>query len=120
MRLHNLVTRWLDGCRCLAAYDKIPGYRQLPWLERKCLECHAATMLLRSPWFWRGLFWVGVANVAMQSLAWHLDLVGAARDLLRALPLLLAFPWLASARRVRIQALLRNRDAAHRQVDRDM
>lgn len=120
MRLRNVATSWLDGCRYLAAYDKIPGYRRLPWLARKRLDHQAVAMLLRSPLFWRAVFAIGGANVAMHVLAWHLDLNGAARDLLRALPLLVAFPWLVFARRGFIEALLRNRDTAHRQAGRDM
>ena len=77
-------------------------------------------MLLRSPSFWRGAFWIGVMNVTMHVLAWRYDLAGAARDLLRALPLLIAFPWLLSARRRYIRTLLRNRDLAHRQAGGDM
>jgi len=120
MRFQDIARSWLDGCRLLAAYDKIPGYRRMRWLERKRLDCQAVAMLLRSPLFWRSAFWIGVANLAIHSLAWHLDLAGAARDLLRAMPLLLAFPWLMSARRDRIRRLLRNRDLAHRQLGPDM
>ena len=120
MRLRDVATSWLDGCRYLAAYDKIPGYRGLPWLARRRLDHQAVAKLLRSPLFWRAAFSIGVVNVAMHVLAWHLDLAGAARDLLRALPFLIALPWLAFVRRGFIEALLRNRDTAHRQVDRNM
>jgi len=120
MRLPSVARSWIGGCRCLAAYDNIPGYRRLRWLERKRLDCQAIAMLPRSRSFWRGVVWIGVANLAMHSLAWHLDLVGAARDLLRALPFLLVFPWLASARLACMRTLLRNRDLAHRQVGRNM
>ena len=110
---------WKDGCRYLLTYDRIPGYTRMPWIERKRIDHQAACALLFTSAFRRAVFWVGVMTVLMHVLAWHLDLQGAMRDMLRASPLLFSFPWVASARRRKILALLSIRDKAHRQARSD-
>jgi len=122
---------WRVACFRLVAYDRIPGYRrvyrpgyrpgyrQSSWYERKCLDHAAVVMLFRASSFRRALFGVGVATVLMYVVTWEWDLVGASRDLLRALPLIASFPPLAAARRNNIRALLRNREADHGQVAAD-
>ncbi|MFQ5636109.1 MAG: hypothetical protein ACE5G3_12370 [Gammaproteobacteria bacterium] len=117
MTLRNLFADWLDGCRHLLAYDRSPRYRRLPWIDRKLIDHRVAAGLLCSAPFRRALFLVCAATVGMHVIAWRLDLVGAPRDLLRAVPLMLSIPWLASARRRRILALLRFRETPHRQTE---
>ena len=117
--LRESALAWKDGCRHLLAYDNIPGYQRLSWIGRKRIDHQAAIAILFSPAFWRAAFLVGVMTMAMHVLTWHLDLTGAMRDLFRALPLLLSMPWVASARRKKVFALLDFRDRAHRQTGRD-
>jgi len=107
---------WLDACKRLVAYDRVPGYRRLSWWDRKGIEHAAFVKLLSAPSFWRAFFWVGVATALMYIVSWERDLVGAPRDLLRALPLSASFPALVAARRKNLRLLLLNRDADHGQA----
>jgi len=109
---------WLDHYSRLAAYDRVPGYRRLSWRERKRLDHAVVVMLICAPSFWRAVFWVGVMTVLMYVVSWQRDLVGAPRDLLRALPLISTFPALAAARRRNLRTLLHNRDGDHGQPSR--
>ncbi len=118
MSLRDLAADWVAGCRHLLIYDNIPGYRRLRWRERKRLD-HAATVaIVTSSSFRRGAFGVAVATVLMYVVTWRFDLVAAPRDLLRMSPTLLSLPWLVSARRREIRALLRFRETPHRQAAR--
>jgi hypothetical protein len=115
MSLRDLAADWLFGCRYLLTYGDIPGYRRLPWREKKRLDHAAAFAILRSTGFWRGAFGVAAATVLMYAVTWRFDLVAAPRDLLRVSPTLLSLPWLMVARRREIRMLLHFREMPHRQ-----
>ena len=113
MKAFNRIRNWLDRCVRLVAYDRIPGYRRLSWCERKRTDHAAIVMLMYAPAFWRAVFCGGVMTALMYVASWQMDLIGAPRDLLRALPLMAMFPVLVAARRKKIRALLCKRDTDH-------
>jgi hypothetical protein len=119
MTIPNVVQDWLRGCGDLLAYDRIPGYRRLPWFERKRLDLRFILSLILSHSFWRGAFGVGVASTLVHVLIWRTDIDAPQADLLRTLPVFLPVPWIMSARRKKIVSLLRFRETAHRQTRRD-
>lgn len=120
MSIRDFAADWANGCRHLLSYDNIAGYRRLSWRERKRIDGEAALAILFSPAFRRGAFAVAAATVAMYAIGWRFDLGGAPRDLLRIGPMLLSLPWLISARRRMIRALLRFREMPHRQSGYDV
>jgi len=119
MQVFHRTRIWLEQFLRLVDYDRIPEYRRLSWCERKYLDHAVVVMLISAPSFWRAVFWVGVMTVLMYVVSWHRDLVGAPRDLLRALPLIMSFPALAAARRRNMRTLLCNRDGDHGQRSRN-
>ena len=100
------LTAWLKGWSELSGYDDVPGYRGLSWTARKKLDHLALWRGLCSEGFWRALFIVIVFCMIARILTWHWDLSGWPRDLLRSVPIMLALPWLAAARKRHIQSLL--------------
>jgi len=119
MAIRVVVQNWLHGCRDLLAYDRIPGYRRLPWLERKRLDLRFILSLILSHSFWRGAFGVGVASTLVHVLIWRADIGAPQADMLRTVPIFFSVPWIMSARRKKIVLLIRFREAAHRQTRRD-
>jgi hypothetical protein len=106
MTYRNAIPNWLVAWREIAGYDDVPGYRQLPWLQRKKLD---HVVLWRGFWsegFWRAFFVVLTLVVLALIICWHWDLAGWRRDLLRCCPPLGAIPWLAAARKRHLRALL--------------
>ena len=95
------------GWRDLARYRRIPGYRNLSWIQRKRLDHLALWHALRAGWFWRILLWLFAGLELSWLLIWMLDLAGAARDLVRSLPFVAAIPALAAGRRREILKLVR-------------
>jgi hypothetical protein len=120
MHTFRFIRSWLEGCRHLLTYDNFPGYRRLAWIERKRIDIAAATSLVCSKLFWRGAFWAAAATLLMHLLTWRYDLVGARRDMLRAIPLLVCLPLVAHARQKCVRMLLRFRDMPHRQSGDDV
>jgi len=108
MLIKNLVQAWFSGWRELFFYDSIPGYRTRRWLERQRLDCRAFWRLFGFAWFRCGVLSLVVVQLLVLSLAWHWDLVGWRRDLLRMAPGLFVLPWLAAARRIAIERILQN------------
>lgn len=115
MTPRTIAADWLDGCRHLLDFDDIPAYRRLSWWRRRCVDGRVALDTVAAPGFPRAAFWVAVATCVAHVVTWRFDLVAAPRDLLRAAPILLSIPWLVTVRRRRIRALLRFREAPHRQ-----
>ncbi len=123
MLMKSLVRAWFSGWRDLFFYDSIPGYRARRWLERKRLDCTAFWHLFGCAWFRRGVLLLVIVQLLVLSLAWHWDLAGWCRDLLRMAPGLFVLPCFATARRVAIERILQNpkcsiRERAHRQQRR--
>ena len=116
MEIPAAIQRWLDGCRCLLDYDRIPGYRRLSWFERKRLDIRFSLSLILSHSFWRGLFAVGVSSILVHVLIWRADIGPPYADLLRIAPILFPVPLIMSARRKKIVSLIRFRETAHRQT----
>ena len=106
---------FVAGCRHLLDYDNIPVYRRLPFRQRRRIDWLALRALLGSREFWRGAFRVAVATFVAHILSWEFDLVGARRDVLRAIPILAWLPWLVMTRRRNIRALSCFRETPHRQ-----
>lgn len=120
MHVFRFTRSWLEGCRYLLTYDNFPGYRRLAWTERKRIDVAAVTSMVCSKSFWRGAFWAAAATLLMNLLTWRYDLVGARRDMLRAIPLLVCLPLVAHARQKHVRVLLRFRDMPHRQSGDDV
>jgi len=110
MLIKTVIRTWLIGWRDLFRYGSVAGYAGRGWLARKRLDHAALWTLLQSRGF-RCAAWSLVAvQLLVLSLAWQWDLDGWHRDLLRAAPALLVLPWVATARKVAIESLLRNSD----------
>ncbi len=120
MILSRAAKTWARGWHDLVRFGAIPGYKARSWLERKRLDFAAFWYLLGSVRFRCAVLSLVGVQLLVLSLAWHWDLAGWRRDLLRVAPALLTLPWLATARRVVIESLLRHPDQliserAHRQ-----
>jgi hypothetical protein len=100
------LSAWLAACRELTGYDGVPGYSRLRWRDRKRLDHLALWRGLRSSGFWRACIVVLNLCLVAQILCWQFDLAGWRHDLLKALPILLATPWLAAARKRHLRDLL--------------
>ncbi len=100
------LASWLKGWSDLAGHNEIPGYRELPWLSRKKLDHRALWRGLCSEGFWRAAAIVLMGVTVAHILGWHWDLTDWRQDLLRVLPILLATPWLAAARKRHLRAML--------------
>lgn len=121
MTIRIVIRDWLDGCRDLLAYHRIPGYRRLSLLERKRLDLRFVLLLILSHSFWRGVFAVGVATTLIHVLIWRNEIGAPYGDVLRTLPILFFLPWIMSARRKKIvsQIRFRFRETAHRHTRPD-
>jgi len=107
------VTRRPDGMQRRHA-EAMARYRDLGWIARRRVDARVVGRLLRSARFRRaGLVLVSVQLLVL-GCAWHWDLTGWRRDLMRAAPALLAVPWGAAVRRRAIASILQadrqNRD----------
>ncbi|MDP6413835.1 MAG: hypothetical protein QGG54_02165 [Gammaproteobacteria bacterium] len=114
---------WLNGWCDLVYYDQIPGYKACGWLVRKRLDHAAFVALFHSARFRCAVLLLIAIQIIVLSLAWQWDLAGWRRDLFRAAPALVVLPWLATARKIVLGALLGdvgwlNRAKAHRQYGR--
>lgn len=110
MRVKKVIRAWLTGWRDLLYYGSIAGYQELRWLARKRLDHAALWVLCRSRGFRCAVLLLIVVQLLVLSFAWHWDLDGWRRDILRALPALLVLPLLATARKGAIGSLLRHAD----------
>jgi hypothetical protein len=107
MLIRRVVQTWLTGWRDLFFYGSVPGYELLGWLERKRLDHVALWHLFGSPRFRCATLSLVAVQLLVLSLTWRWDLDGWRRDLLRAAPILFVLPWLATARKVAIESMLR-------------
>jgi hypothetical protein len=110
MCIRRVAKAWLAGWPGLFYYGSIPGYETHGWLERKRLDHVALWYLLGLPQFRCAVLSLIAVQLLVLSLAWHWDLYGWRRDLLRASPALFVLPWFASARRFAIVKMLRKPD----------
>jgi len=120
MFIKRVARSWLIGWHDLFFYGSIRGYETFGWLERKRLDHAAFWHLLGASRFRCCILLLVLVQLLVLSLAWHWDLVGWRRDLLRAAPVLFVLPWLATARKVAVESILQHtessiRDGAHRQ-----
>ncbi len=106
MFIRRVVITWLAGWRDLFLYRLIPGYEARGWLVRKRLDHQALWALFRSTRFRCAVLSLVAVQLLALSLAWHWDLDGWHRDLLRAAPALMVLPWFATARKSAISSLL--------------
>jgi len=104
------VRTWLAGWRDLVNHGSVTGYQRLGWLDRKRLDHAALRVLCGSARFRCAALLLVAVQILVLSLAWHWDLVGWRRDLLRALPALFVLPWFMVARKKTIEILLREAD----------
>ncbi len=107
MCIQRVVQTWLVGWRDLFFYGSVPGYETRGWLARKRLDHVALWSLFGSPRVRCAALLLVAVQLLVLSLAWHLDLDGWRRDLLRCAPTLLVMPWFATARKVAIESILR-------------
>ncbi len=102
-------SRWLSGWRDLARHDEPYADCDLGVLQRLRLELIVVCGAWRGGGFWRAA-WISAALLLVaQILIWKYDLHGRLRDILQCLPVLIVSPWVASARRRRLQHLLAQR-----------
>jgi hypothetical protein len=106
VRYRTGIAAWLNAWSELSGYDDVSGYRDLPWPARKKLDHLALWHGLRSEGFWRASFIVAIFEIVAHIFVWHWDLDDWPRDLLRSVPLILAMPWLAAARKRHIRHML--------------
>ena len=123
MLIKRVVRSWLKGWHDLLFYGSIPGYESRGWLARKRLDHVALWRLFASVRFRSAVLLLVAVQLLVLSLAWHWDLDGWRRDLLRAAPALLVLPWFATARKEAVRKMLREtnrsfREKAHRQPHR--
>ena len=100
------IRTWFEAWAQIMSYDDIPGYSRLSWTARKKLDLKALCMAFCLASFWRAVFVVLAAVLLAHILSWRFDLIGWQRDLLRALPIVLAAPGVAAKRRRLIEGLL--------------
>ena len=113
MFIKRVAQTWIAGWRDLFFYTSVPGYKSLGWLERKRLDHAAFWSLFSVPRVRCAALLLVVVQLLVLSVAWHWDLDGWRRDLLRATPALFVLPWFATARKVAVELIIRER--AHRQ-----
>jgi hypothetical protein len=106
VRYQTCIAAWFKAWPELSGYEDVPGYRDLPWLSRKKLDHLALWHGLRSESFWRAFFFIATFEIVAHILVWNWDLDDWPRDLLKSLPLILAMPWLAAARKRHIRNML--------------
>ena len=109
---HRMNSCWLQA-RC-AVLDflyrgNVPGYASLPWHTRCKLNIHALAWFLRSAEFLHLATCLLIWMLAAQILIWTHDLRGPAAAAPGMLAAVWGWPWLGSARRRRIDALLQHR-----------
>jgi len=109
MCIERVVRTWLVGWRDLFRYRLVPGYETCGWLERKRFDHQALRVLFRSLRFRCALLLLIAVQLLVLSLAWHWDLAGWRRDLLRAAPALMVLPWFATARKLAVGLLVASR-----------
>ncbi len=105
MFMKRVAQTWLVGWRDLYFYQAVPGYESLGWLQRKRLDHAAFLALFGLPRARCAALLLAIVQLLVLSLAWHWDLDGWHRDLLRALPALFVLPWFATARKVMVESL---------------
>jgi len=110
MLIKKVLRTWLIGWCDLFHYGSVAGYEGCGWLARKRLDHAALWALFHSAGFRCAVLSLVAVQILVLSLAWHWDLDGWRRDLLRAAPALLVLPWFATARKVMIKSLLPNPD----------
>ncbi len=101
---------WLSGWRDFFNFASVSGYRDCEWLERKRIDHIALWLLLGSSQFRCAVLLLIAVQILVMSAAWHFDLGGWPRDLLRCAPALLAVPWFAAARKAAVEVLLCSSD----------
>jgi hypothetical protein len=104
------VQTWLIGWRDLFFYGSVAGYEACGWLERKRLDHVALWRLFGSSRFRCAVLLLVAIQLLVLSLAWHWDLGGWRRDLLRAAPALFVLPWSATARKNAVESMLHDPD----------
>ena len=108
--IKRVALAWLIGWCDLFFYGSVPGYETRGWLERKRLDHIALCSLFSASDARCAALLLTAVQILVLSLAWHFDLDGWRRDLLRATPALFVLPWFATARKVAIESILQNLD----------
>ena len=99
MQYPQCLCRWCSGWAELAHHSEVAGYCDSGPLVRLRLNVACVAAAAVSPGFWRACLWCLVLGLAAQIVIWTLDLRTWQRDALQCLPVLLAAPWVAGARR---------------------
>jgi hypothetical protein len=90
-------------------HGDVPGYMLLPWYTRLQLDLRALVQFMFSGEGLRLAAYLAIWMLAAQLLIWTRDLRGPAAAAPGMLAAVWVWPWLASARRRRIAAILRYR-----------
>lgn len=115
MAMLELLTSWAGGWVELTRHDALPAYRARTRLARLRLDFSVLAAALRAPGTWYAALLFTAAALAVQIVAWELDLIGWRRDGMLCLPVLLVAPWVAAGRRRLLEQLV-ERPLAHDEV----
>jgi hypothetical protein len=97
------------ACHDFLHHGDLPGYALLPWCTRVQLNLRALAYFLCSGECLRLATYLIIWFLAARLLVWTRDLQGPAAAAPGMLAAVWVWPWLASARRRRIAALLHHR-----------
>ena len=110
--VHAANIYWLRVCRAcrdFMGHGNVPGYMALPWHTRCYLNIRALEYFLVSVECLRLSLYLTVWMLAAQILIWTKDLDGPAAAAPGLSAAVWVWPWIASARRRRLTALLHHR-----------
>jgi hypothetical protein len=111
--MQNLISvcgqRARRACHSFLYHGDVPGYVLLPWHTRLQLNLRTLVLFLCSGECLRLSAYLTIWLLACQLLIWTRDLRGPAAAAPGMLAAVWVWPWLASARRRRIAALLNYR-----------
>lgn len=99
MRLPSAVHRWQSGWADLARHRDVPGCADAGRWRRLVIDLRFVASAPARAGSWRAALWCVALALAALAVTWTLGLDGWQRDALQCLPVLLAAPWVAAARR---------------------
>ena len=99
--------KMLDAYRDFFSHRGIEGYSDLPFWHRKTLDLRVIGIAIGTGGFWKGVLFIAVLALAIETAALRLDVRDWPLDFARMSLFLLIAPWIAGGRKRHLRALLR-------------